>query len=61
LLWGFVDLSSDDAFASYPRPTRSLNANHPDIVACAPRVTAGLMTARDKAVALYYAVRDEVR
>lgn len=61
LPWGFVDLPNDDAFAPYPRPTCSLNANHPDIVAYAPRETAGLMTARDKAVALYYAVCDEVR
>jgi hypothetical protein len=48
LPWGFVDPSNDDAFAPYLRPTRSLNANHADIVAYMLRVTAGLMTARDK-------------
>lgn len=54
-------MSNDDVFAPYLRPTRYLNADHPDIVAYAQRVTAGLLTAPDKAVALYYAVRDEVR
>ncbi len=38
-----------------------VEADHPDVVAFAERATAGATTDREKAVALYYAVRDGIR
>jgi transglutaminase-like putative cysteine protease len=38
-----------------------VDADHPDVVAFAARATAGASTDRDKAVALFYAVRDGIR
>jgi transglutaminase-like putative cysteine protease len=38
-----------------------VEADHPDVAAFAARVTAGAETDRQKAVALFYAVRDEIR
>ena len=38
-----------------------VDADHPDVIAFAERATAGATTDREKAVALYYAVRDGVR
>jgi transglutaminase-like putative cysteine protease len=38
-----------------------VEADHPDVVSFAARVTAGARTDREKAVALFYAVRDEIR
>lgn len=44
----------------YLKPTWTIDSDHPEVIAYAERVTAGLSTAREKAVALYYAVRDLV-
>ena len=52
---------SPEEMHDYLRPTRYLDADNPDIVAYAARVTAGLSSPVDQAVALYYAVRDDVR
>jgi transglutaminase-like putative cysteine protease len=38
-----------------------VDSDHPAVIAFADRVTTGKSTDRDKAVALYYAVRDEIR
>jgi transglutaminase-like putative cysteine protease len=38
-----------------------VDSAHPDVVAFAARVTEGAATDRHKAVALFYAVRDEIR
>lgn len=43
------------------RPARSIDADHPAIVAFARDRTAGLDDPRERAVALYLAVRDELR
>jgi len=53
--------SHANELAAYLKPTCYVDSEHPDIVAYAQRVTAGLTTDVDKAVALYYAVRDDVR
>lgn len=52
---------SSEEMREYLRPTRYLDADHPEITAYAERVTAGLTSPVDKAVALYDAVRDDVR
>ena len=51
----------DKEMLEYLRPTRYLDADHPDIAAYAARVTAGLSSPVQQAVALYHAVRDDVR
>ena len=38
-----------------------VEADHPDVTAFAARATKGAVTDREKAVALFYAVRDEIR
>lgn len=38
-----------------------IDSDHPDVVAFAKEVTAGATTDREKAVALFYAVRDRIR
>ncbi len=38
-----------------------VDADHPDVTAFAARATEGAITDREKAVALFYAVRDEIR
>ena len=38
-----------------------VDADHPDVIAFAEQATAGASTDRDKAVALFYAVRDGIR
>lgn len=40
---------------------RFLDSDHPDVVAFAKEATAGATTDREKAVALFYAVRDRIR
>ena len=42
------------------RPGRYIDSGHPAIAAFAARVTRGATAATDKAVKLYYAVRDEI-
>lgn len=49
-----------DAMEEYLKPTETINSDHPEVVAYALKITAGLKTPREKAVALYYAVRDLV-
>lgn len=44
----------------YLKPTVTIDSDHPDVIAYARKVTEGLSTEREKAVALYYAVRDLV-
>jgi len=52
--------NSDD-LAAYLAPASYVDSDDPEIVAFARRVTANAETTRDKAVALYFAVRDEIR
>jgi len=42
-------------------PTASVNCDHPAVVNFATSRTAGILEPRQQAVALYYAVRDEIR
>jgi transglutaminase-like putative cysteine protease len=44
----------------YLKPTWTIDSDHPEVVAYAQKITQGLTTPREKAVALYYAVRDLV-
>lgn len=44
----------------YLKPTPTIDSDHPEVIAYAAEITRGLTTAREKAVALYYAVRDRV-
>lgn len=48
------------ALEEYLKPTPTIDSDHPEIIAYAQKVTEGLKTPREKAVALYYAVRDLV-
>jgi hypothetical protein len=45
---------------SYLAPTPTIDSDHPEVIAYAAEVTRGRSSAREKAVALYYAVRDRV-
>lgn len=54
-------MTTDHEMQEFLRPTHYLDASHPAIVDFVDRVTAGLSSCRDKAVALYDAVRDGVR
>lgn len=40
---------------------RFVDSDHPDVIAFAEEATAGATTEREKAVALFYAVRDRIR
>lgn len=44
----------------YLKPTWTIDSDHPEVIAYAQKITQGLTTPREKAVALYYAVRDLV-
>ncbi|GAB4424561.1 MAG: transglutaminase family protein [Turneriella sp.] len=44
----------------YLKPTWTIDSDHPEVVAYAQKVTQDFATPREKAVALYYAVRDLV-
>src|SRR6266853_5962024 len=58
---GRDDIVRDGAtFEAYSRPGELIDADHPNIVAYARRV-AGEGSDREKALRLYYAVRDELR
>ena len=54
---GGARLGRDDAL----RPTRFVDSDHPDVADWANEVVRGRTSDRDKAVALFYAVRDGVR
>lgn len=45
----------------YLRPTYALDYEHPDVRRFAEETVAGASTARERAVALFYAVRDRIR
>lgn len=47
--------------AQYLRPTPFIESEHPAVVAFAREATRGSATTRDRAVGLYYAVRDGIR
>ena len=47
--------------AAYLAPGSYVDSDNPEIIAFAERATANAETDRDKAVALYFAVRDEIR
>ncbi len=45
----------------YLQPSRFVDSDHPDVIAYAGRVAAGAQDPVDKAVRLFYAVRDDIR
>jgi transglutaminase-like putative cysteine protease len=51
----------DNELAAYLRPTPCVESDAPAVLAFAARVTDGAATARERAVRLFYAVRDEIR
>ena len=53
--------SVESEFAAYVGPTRYLDSNHPDVIDFARDNTGSHRGSRDRAVALYYAVRDGIR
>lgn len=48
-------------FEIYLRPTRFIDSNHPEVKRYAAEKTVGCTTDKEKAIALYYAVRDDIR
>ncbi len=54
-------MSDDVNDAVYLEPTEAIDADHPAVVAFARDATAGAGTSQEKAVALFYAVRDGIR
>ena len=53
--------SPDPELAAYLRPTPYIDSDHPDVFDYAESVAGGSATDVDKAVALYYSVRDTIR
>ncbi|MGD8866810.1 MAG: transglutaminase family protein [Gemmatimonadales bacterium] len=53
--------SGDETRAEYLKPTRFIDSDHPSVIAFAERVAGGANRELDRAIALYYAVRDEFR
>ena len=51
----------NESFQSYLQPTHYLNSDHPDIQAYAHQQVEGAVGDQEKAVRLYYAVRDQFR
>ena len=51
----------DSATAADLRPTQFLDADHPDVLAFARDACRGTVDPRERAVRLFYAVRDEIR
>jgi transglutaminase-like putative cysteine protease len=51
----------DPAFGPYLTPTRFIESEHPEVVAFAQQRVGDARTDRERAVRLFYAVRDEVR
>ncbi|MGB0956662.1 MAG: transglutaminase-like domain-containing protein, partial [Panacagrimonas sp.] len=54
-------MTQADTLAAFLAPSPHVEADHPGIRALAERVTQGLTDPRERAVALYYAVRDDFR
>lgn len=54
-------MTTDPALAPYLQPTPCVESNAPAVRAFATRVTAEATNARERAVRLFYAVRDEIR
>lgn len=55
-------MSTTDAdLQPYLEPTATVDADHPAVRALAARVTEGAVDARERAVRLYYAIRDDYR
>lgn len=52
---------TDTEMAPYLRPSHCIDSEAPAVRAFAARVTDGAPTARERAVRLFYAVRDEIR
>lgn len=52
---------TDTEMAPYLRPSHCIDSEAPAVRAFAARVTEGAATARERAVRLFYAVRDEIR
>lgn len=50
-----------DNMAQYLQPTSTIQSDHPEILAYSNKVVAGCATEKEKALALYYAVRDDIR
>ena len=53
--------SGDERLAEYLRPTRFIDSDHPSVIGFAQRVAGGETGDLKRAIALYYAVRDEFR
>ncbi len=53
--------SGDERLAEYLRPTRFIDCDHPSVIAFAERVAGSESGDLNRAIALYYAVRDEFR
>ena len=52
---------TETELAPYLRPSHCIDSEAPAVRAFTARVTAGAVTARERAVRLFYAVRDEIR
>ncbi len=53
--------SADESLAEYLRPTRFIDSDHPSVIAFAERVAGAEAADLERAIALYYVVRDEIR
>ncbi len=54
-------IQADDGLAEFLRPSTFIDSDHPQVMAFSSRVADGLAGQREKAVALYNAVRDGFR
>lgn len=55
------DIARDPELAEFLEPGEFVDSDHPDVIAFAKRATADAVTAKETAVALYFAVRDWIR
>lgn len=53
--------SQQSELTEYLHPTRFINSDHPDVIGFAERVAGTEPAGREKAIALYYAVREGIR
>ncbi|MCR4317894.1 MAG: transglutaminase family protein [Planctomycetes bacterium] len=53
--------TTENCFEEFLRPTEFIRSDDPETIAMTERITAGLSSDREKAVALFYFVRDDVR
>jgi len=56
-----LDAKENPDMAAFLQPTPTIESDHPAVIACAERLTAGCGSDREKIVKLFYHVRDSIK